>query len=125
MASTSSASSREEEDEQSSFNPRTREDGYPDDDPLWEGLSPRATVSIERAAELLGLSANYVKSLRGKALKTAARNKNQITVASIKHYKSRQARRMQPAKMEAIKPVLTVVPDAREEEIIIGQSSGS
>ena len=121
----SSASSREEEQEQSSFNPRTSEDGHPDDDTLWHGMAPRATVSIEKAAELLGLSANYVKSLRGKALKTAPRNKNQITVASIKQYKSRQARRAQPAKAGTIKPSVTLVPDAREEETMTVQASRS
>ena len=122
---TNTASSREAEHEQPSFNSRTVEGEQPDDRMLWHGLSPHATVSIEKAAELLGLSANYVKSLRGKALKTAPRNKNQITIASIKHYKSRQARRTQPAKMETIKPALTVVPSGRDEETLIGQASGS
>jgi len=119
------ASSREEAHGPSSFNPRADEDGRPDDDPLWSGLSPHATVTIEKAAELLGLSANYVKSLRGKALKTAPRNKNQITIASIKHYKSRQARRTQPAKSGIVKPSFTLVPNAEEEEIVIVQSSRS
>jgi hypothetical protein len=119
------ASSREEEHEQSLLNPRAGADEHPDDDTLWYGLSPRATVSIEKAAELLGLSANYVKSLRGKALKTAPRNKNQITIASIKQYKSRQLRRTQPTKTGTIKPALTIVPDAREEESMIVQASGS
>ena len=122
---TSGASSREEDNEQPLFNPRTGEDEQPDDGPLWNGLSPRATVSIDKAAELLGLSANYVKSLRGKVLKTAPRNKNQITIASIKHYKSRQARRTQPAKTGTIKPAFTIVPDTEEEETMIVQSSRS
>lgn len=118
-------SSREEEEEQTLFNPRTSEEEHADDDALWGGLSPRATVSIERAAELLGLSVNYVKSLRGKALKTAPRNKNQITLASIKHYKSRQARRAQPAKIATIKPALTIVADMKEEETTIVRASQS
>jgi hypothetical protein len=107
------------------LNPRAGVDKHTEDDTLWNGLAPRATVSIEKAAELLNLSPSYVKSLRGKALKTAARNKNQITIASIKHYKSKQARRPQSAKTEAIKPTFTIVPGARDEGTIIGKASGS
>jgi hypothetical protein len=70
-------------------------------------------VSIENAEELLNLSPNYVKSLRGKALKTAAKSQNQITNASIKHYKSRQKRHPQSAKGESI------------EVTLIEQASGS
>jgi len=121
----SGASSREGEHEQSSFNPRAGEEEHPDHDLLRDSLSPHATVPIEKAAELLGLSANYVKSLRGKALKTAPRNKNQITIASIKQYKARQARRAQPAKSGTSKPALTLVPNTEEEAIMIGQASRS
>ena len=103
-------------DAQSTFNPRTDEDASCDDDPIWHSLSSRASVSVEKAAELLGLTPNYVRSLRGKALKTAPRNKEQITLASIKRYKARQTKRLQSMKRKVVNPSFTVVPNVVVEE---------
>lgn len=61
-----------------------------------DSFNPRSTVSIEKAAELLNIQSITVTSLiRTGRLKTAARNKKRVTMASIKAYHSRRLKRVQ------------------------------
>ena len=62
----------------------------------WNGFTSRSTVPVEKAAELLDVSINTIVTLRNKgALKTAALNKQLITVASLKAYDLKRSNRKQ------------------------------
>ncbi|HZR39811.1 MAG TPA: helix-turn-helix domain-containing protein [Ktedonobacteraceae bacterium] len=76
----------------------------------WNSFTGRSTVSIEKAAELLGVSINTIVTLRNKGtLKTAALNKQLITVASLKAYDLKRVSRKQSRRTEESKPQLKVV----------------
>jgi hypothetical protein len=76
----------------------------------WNALTRRSTVPVEKAAELLGVSINTIVTLRNKgALKTAALNRQLITVASLKAYDLKRSNRKQARRTKEIKPRLKVV----------------
>jgi hypothetical protein len=76
----------------------------------WSGLTSRSTVTIEKAAKLLDVSINTIVTLRNKGtLKTAALNKQLITVASLKAYDTKRSNRKQSRRTDEIKPRLKVV----------------
>ncbi len=76
----------------------------------WSAFTGRSMVTIEKAAELLNVSINTIVSLRNKkALKTAALNKNLITVASLKAYDLKRSNRKQSRRIDGIKPQLKIV----------------
>jgi hypothetical protein len=61
-------------------------------------------VTLEKAAELLNVSINTIVTLRNKGtLKTAAKNSNLITVASLKAYTSKRSNRKQSRQTSPIK----------------------
>jgi hypothetical protein len=73
---------------------------------LWYGFSSRAVVTIDQAAQLLNVESNRVKTLRSQGkLKTAARNRDLITIASIKAYKARQSKRSREDRKRALRVV--------------------
>jgi hypothetical protein len=70
----------------------------------WNGLTGRSTVTLEKAAELLHVSITTIVTLRNKGtLKTAAKNSNLITVASLKAYTSKRSNRKQSRQTSPIK----------------------
>jgi hypothetical protein len=76
----------------------------------WKGLASRSTVPIEKAATLLDASSNTILTLRNKGvLKTAALNKQLITVASLKAYDLKRSQRKKARHTDEIKPRLRVV----------------
>jgi hypothetical protein len=76
----------------------------------WGSLNGRSTVSIEKAAAFLNVSINTIVTLRNKGtLKTAALNKQLITVASLKAYDLKRSHRKQSRRIEESKPQLKVV----------------
>jgi hypothetical protein len=76
----------------------------------WNGFTSRSTVPVEKAAELLDVSINTIVTLRNKGtLKTAALNKQLITVASLKAYDLKRSNRKQARRTKEIKPRLKVV----------------
>ena len=74
------------------------------------GSIGRSTVSIEEAAKLLQLSINSTKRLRKEGtLKTASRNQERITIASIKAYDEKRARRHQKDNVVPINDEIKII----------------
>jgi hypothetical protein len=97
-------------DNQSELSDTFKEGETIDQNDKWNGLAGRSMVSIEKAAELLNVSINTIVSLRNKKiLKTAALNKNLITVASLKAYDNKRSNRKQSRANSDIKPQLKIV----------------
>ncbi len=90
---------------QSELEESLKEGENSDQDDKWKSLIGRSMVSLEKAAELLSVSINTIITLRNKkTLKTAALNRNLITVASLKAYNMKRSNRKQPRHTDDLKP---------------------
>lgn len=75
-----------------------------------QGLSGRSTISIEEAATILQCEIKTVKALRASGkLKTAAKNNERITVASIKSYAESREKVNQRPRTRRTEPQLRAV----------------
>jgi hypothetical protein len=82
-----SVSSEEEDNNQEQHSSGQMEGEITQEHPALAGLSGRATLPLETAAEIIGCEVKHVQALRNQGkLKHAPRARDMITVASIKNY---------------------------------------
>jgi hypothetical protein len=97
-------------DHQFELEDEVKEGENTDQDDKWGTFTGRSMVTLEKAAELLDVSINTIITLRNKkTLKTAALNRNLITVASLKAYDLKRSNRKQPRRTDDLKPHLKIV----------------
>ncbi len=95
---------------QSELEETLKEGESADQDNKWSAFTGRSMVTLEKAAELLGVSINTIIALRNKkTLKTAALNRNLITIASLKAYDMKRSNRKQSRHTDDLKPHLKII----------------
>ena len=101
-------------DQPAAFNPHSEEKSTG----LWKGFTSRQMVTVEVAATLLNVTPETVSKLRGRGiLKTSGKNKNLITIASIKAYDEKRSPRNQSVQVEGSKPALKIVANGQQEAV--------
>jgi hypothetical protein len=100
-------------DQPEAFNPHAEEKSTE----LWKGFTSRQMVTVEVASTLLNVTPETVSKLRSRGvLKTSGKNKNLITIASIKAYDEKRSPRNPSAQIEGSKPALKIVANGQQED---------